>query len=252
MRTDTLAARMRRLEAFHTLRVPDGAWTILRVDGHGFTRLTAQHFEKPFDDGFSAAMIGAAQALIERFQGHYAYTQSDEISLLLPRDSRIFDREVEKLLSLTAGTASSAFSLATERLAVFDSRVIVASRTSQVIDYFRWRQSDAGRCALNGWCYWTLRKAGLSQATATARLHGSSRAEKLDLLALHGIRFEDLPASQRRGVGILRQSYEKSAVNLRSGAPVIARRQRLHVERELPDKEDYATWFHALLAEDSR
>ena len=41
-----------------------------------------------------------------------------------------------------------------------------------VVDYFRWRQSDATRCALNGWCYWTLRKAGRGVAEAGDLVQG--------------------------------------------------------------------------------
>ncbi|MFB2877735.1 hypothetical protein [Floridanema aerugineum] len=41
---------------------------------------------------------------------------------------------------------------------------------NQVTDYFSWRQADATRCALNGWCYWTMRKLGLSASQATAKL----------------------------------------------------------------------------------
>ncbi|MFY0581846.1 hypothetical protein ACN28S_53015 [Cystobacter fuscus] len=50
--------------------------------------------------------------------------------------------------------------------AVFDSRVWLGVNEDAVLDYFRWRQADATRCALNGWCYWTLRKEGQSAAQA--------------------------------------------------------------------------------------
>lgn len=243
MKTDELGQRMRGLEVYHALRVPAGAWTILRIDGCGFSKLTAQHFEKPFDERFSGCMVAAAQALAARFQAVYTYTESDEISLLLPRSSDIFDRELEKLVSITAGTASAAFSLAAGVAASFDSRVIVAPRTSQAIDYFRWRQSDAARCALNGWSYWTLRKAGESQAKATAALLGLSTAQKHELLFSRGVNFAELPAWHRRGIGLYMQTYEKSSIDARTGESVAARRKRLYVDRELPAKEAYGEWL---------
>ena len=243
MKTNDLGERMRRLEVFHGLRVPLGAWTIIRVDGCGFSRLTADEFAKPFDPRFSDAMVTAAQSLLKRFQGVYAYTESDEISLLLPRDANVFDREVEKLVSITAGLASAAFSLRVAIAAAFDSRVVVAARTQETIDYFRWRQSDAARCGLNGWCYWTLRQHGASQAAATRQLHGLSRSAKHDLLFDHGINFATLPGWQRHGIGLHWENYHKQAIDPRSQRPVLARRRRLVVDRDLPVKDAYEKWL---------
>lgn len=248
MKTNVLEARMRSLESFHGLRVPDGAWIILRIDGCGFSRLTAQAFEKPFDERFSRCMVAAARLLVERFQAIYAYTESDEVSLLLPRDSNLYDREVEKLVSISAGVASAAFSFEAGRTAFFDSRAIVASRTTQAIDYFRWRQGDAGRCALNGWCYWTLRKSGASKADATQRLAGTSATQKHDLLFSSGINFAELPAWQRRGIGLFFRDYEKEANNPLTGAKVAALRRGLFVDRDLPIREGYSDLLRGIIA----
>jgi tRNA(His) guanylyltransferase len=92
MRPDEFEARMRRLECFHALRCPDGAWVVLRLDGRGFTE---DHCQKPFDERFHGWMVAAARAVFEDFGGVYAYTESDEISVLLPRGWAYFDREVE-------------------------------------------------------------------------------------------------------------------------------------------------------------
>jgi tRNA(His) 5'-end guanylyltransferase len=134
MRTDDLGARLRKLETFHNLRVPPGAWTIIRVDGCGFSRLTAEYFKKPFDERCSQAMIAAACALVERFQGVYAYTESDEISLLLPRTSALFERRIEKLISLTAAVASATFTSTSGIPGTFDSRICIAATDTDVID----------------------------------------------------------------------------------------------------------------------
>jgi tRNA(His) 5'-end guanylyltransferase len=40
MKPDEFEARMRALEYFHSLRLLPGVWTVLRLDGRGFTRLT--------------------------------------------------------------------------------------------------------------------------------------------------------------------------------------------------------------------
>src|SRR3954468_19387588 len=111
MRPDDFEGRMRRLECFHALKCPDGAWVVLRLDGRGFTRFTEARCEKPLDERFPAWMVAAARAVLEDFGGVYAYTESDEVSVLLPRGWAHFDREVEKAGSVSAGIASGVFSV---------------------------------------------------------------------------------------------------------------------------------------------
>jgi tRNA(His) 5'-end guanylyltransferase len=144
MNQQQFEAKMRRGEAWHGLRVPNDVWTVVRVDGRGFSRFTQQHFQKPFDERFHQLMAATAQALLEEWEGLYAYVESDEISLLLPFGWTHFDRSVEKLVSLTAATASATFSLACGEKALFDSRLWTGDEET-LFDYFRWRQSDALR-----------------------------------------------------------------------------------------------------------
>lgn len=247
MKSEELDSRMRRLECFHALRLPDGARVILRLDGRGFSGFTETRCEKPFDPVFHDWMVKTSGSLLATFQATYAYTESDEISVLLPGDWDHFDRELEKTLSLSAGLASATFSLACGSVAQFDCRAIVAARDDQVIDYFRWRQADASRCALNGWCYWTLRKNGQSVAGATRALEGKSAAEKNELLFQAGINFNDLPLWQRRGTGLYREVYQREGYNPRTQEKVIATRRRVCVDEGLPKGEDYAALLDRLL-----
>ena len=185
---------------------------ILRLDGRGFSRFTESRFQKPFDPQFHDWMVLTAQTVLEELQAVYAYTESDEISVLFARDWVLFDRELEKTISISAGLASAAFSLACGSRACFDSRRCCAQE-EQVGDYFRWRQADAARCALNGWSYWTLRKEGQSIDQATKALQGTSVADKNELLFQRGINFNDLPAWQRRGTGVYWETVEREGYN---------------------------------------
>jgi tRNA(His) guanylyltransferase len=247
MKPDDFEAGMRRLEWFHPLRLPEGAWAVLRLDGRGFSGFTESHCEKPFDPKFHDWMVQTAQALLEEFQGAYAYTESDEISLLLPRGWDLFDRELEKAISLSAGLASSVFSLACGTAVHFDSRAIIAAQDEQAVDYFRWRQADAARCALNGWCYWTLRKQGQSVAEATEALRGKGTADKNELLFQSGVNFNEVPLWQRRGTGLHRETYDREGRDPRGGRKATAARRRVRVDEGLPMGEEYGKFISQIL-----
>jgi tRNA(His) 5'-end guanylyltransferase len=239
---------MREGEFFHSLRLLRGAWCVLRVDGRGFSRFTETHYDKPFDIRMHEQMVRTASALMEELQGIYAYTESDEISILFRPEWSLYDREVEKLVSLSAGLASATFTHAAGVPAVFDSRVWMGVNEDAVLDYFRWRQSDATRCALNGWCYWTLRKEGQSAEQASRVLHGQSVGFKNELLFQRGINFNEVPLWQRRGSAIFWEQYMKEGVDPRNGQRTQTSRRRLKVDSELPMKEAYEASLRDILA----
>jgi tRNA(His) 5'-end guanylyltransferase len=145
---------------------------------------------------------------------------------------------LEKIVSVSAGVASAAFTHADGEQAHFDSRVWLGVNEERVADYFRWRQSDATRCALNGWCYWTLRTAGMSVKEATRTLENKSVEFKNELLFQHGINFNDLPAWQRRGVGLYWENYEKEGYNPIEQNKVATTRRRVKVDDELLMKDE--------------
>ncbi len=239
MNTDDFETRLRQFEYFHELRVLPETWVVVRADGRTFSKFTAERFEKPFDLNFSEMMSATAHALLEELHGVFAYTESDEISVLFKPDWAFFDRELEKIVSVSAGIASSTFSLACGERVCFDSRIWVGVTERHVVDYFRWRQADAARCALNGWAYWTLRKEGQNPIEASRALEHQSTEFKNELLFQHGINFNDLPLWQRRGLGLYWETYIKEGFNPIKNETVTAERRRIKVDRELPMKDDY-------------
>lgn len=76
-----------------------------------------------------------------------------------------------------------------------------------MIDYFRWRNEDAHRNALNAHCYWMMRKN--------------------EYLFQNGINFNDIPNWQKRGIGFYWEEYEKPSINPITGDEAMAIRRRL-------------------------
>src|SRR4051812_38231741 len=157
MKFDELDEKMRVFETAHDLCVLPGLYLVARLDGRGFTRLTkeAHAFEAPFDVRFRDLMLETAEHLLAGCGFHvvYAYTESDEISLLFDRGENSFGRKLRKLLSVLAGEASAKFSLLLGALACFDCRISQLPTEEDVLDYFRWRNEDAHRNALNAHGY---------------------------------------------------------------------------------------------------
>ena len=248
MKSDDLEASMRELEWFHGMRALPGTWMILRVDGRSFTTLTENAFEKPFDERFHSLMLHAAERLMTELNGVFTYTESDEISVLLQPDTELFNREVEKLVSISAGIASAAFSLKLGAEAHFDSRLWLGASQKQVIDYFRWRQADATRCCLNGWCYWTMRKAGKTAKQASSALDGLGFSQKNELLFSQGHNFAKLPAWQRLGSGLHWTQAEKIGMNPKTGEQTTALRRSVRVDEDLPRGDEYSSFLQDLLS----
>lgn len=246
MRKDT-EARMREREYFRRLRLFPGAWTVLRLDGRGFARFTAGRFDKPFDIRLRDLMTAAARSVMEEFQGLYAVTHSDEISVVFPPKWNMFDRRLEKLVSISAGLASAIFTQACGEAAHFDSRAWQGVSEQDVVDYIRWRQEEAAHCALHSWCYWTLRQNGMDSEAVVQALRGQGKAFQNELLFQHGINFNDLPAWQRRGVGLYWESYQKAGFDPLRGEPVTAERRRIRIDAELPMAEAYEEFVRRLL-----
>jgi tRNA(His) guanylyltransferase len=251
MKFDELDDKMRVYETTHDLCVLPGLYIVARLDGRSFTRLTKEvhEFEAPFDVAFRDMMLDTVEHLmICGFKVIYGYTESDEISLLFSHDENGFNRKLRKLNSVLAGEASAKFSLLLGAIGCFDCRISELPTADLVVDYFRWRNEDAHRNALNAHCYWCLRKDGRGVEEATTALVGLSVAEKNELLFQHGINFNDLPSWQKRGSGLYWEEYDKEAVNPVTRQAVTARRRRIVRSLDLPMKEAYGEFIQHIVS----
>lgn len=250
MKFDDLDQKMRIFETAADYCVLPGMYMVARLDGRSFTRLTKDvcRFEAPFDERFRDLMTETAESLMTcGFRVIYAYTESDEISLLFDLDEQLFGRKLRKYHSTLAAEASAKFSLLLGSVATFDCRISQLPNADLVVDYFRWRNEDAARNALSAWCYWTHRKLGLDEQAATEKIFGLSVSQKNDLLFEQGINFNDVPNWQKRGTGLYWEDFDKPSRNPVTGEQVNARRRRIKRDFDLPMKNEYSRFLERIL-----
>ena len=167
--------------------IPDGMYPVIRVDGHCFHTFTRK-LKKPFDPNMVKAMCQATKKLVEFFSACYGYTQSDEITIVLPKNSQDFGRKTHKLASLAAAIATAEFIKYMElymgkkltKLPVFDGRAF-ALMTEEELGYYQcFRQHDACRNAISA-----VARAYYSHK----QLENKNSDDKVQMLADKGVDF---------------------------------------------------------------
>lgn len=201
-----LGDRMKRHEAAFRTVLPRRTYTVIRVDGrafHSYLRGAA----KPFDEDFIGDMDAVAEALCSEITGTvFAYTQSDEISVLVTdfateQTEPWFGGVVAKQLSISAALATAALNERRPGRALFDARVFTLSDPVEVANYFLWRQRDAVRNSIS-----MAAQAHFSHR----RLHGVSTAGMRALLRSElGIDWADYPPGCRYGRVTVRRTGER-------------------------------------------
>lgn len=251
MKFDELDLQMRIYETEPDRCVLPNMYMVARLDGRNFTRLTKEtyRFEAPFDEKFRDLMIETLKHLMNcGFKVIYGFTESDEISLLFDFNENAFSRKHRKYISILAGEASAKFSSLLGGMGVFDCRLSELPTAQLVVDYFRWRNEDAYRNALNAHCYWRLRQEQLNSTQASKQLENLSVAQKNELLFQRGINFNDLPAWQKRGIGVYWKTYYKEGVNPILGKSEPTQRRALYVDLDLPMRENYSQFVRDFLS----
>lgn len=255
MKFDDLDKQMRIYEQNLDQYIVPGMYIVARLDGRSFTKLTHEKlkFEAPFDSSFRNHMVATVKHLMNcGFKILYAYTESDEISLLFSTEDQAFSHKVRKLNTILAGEASGVMSLRLGVPVCFDCRIIPLPNRELVKDYFSWRQEDANRNALNSWAYWTLRKDDKSRRRASSMLKGISVADKNELLYKYGINYNDVPLWQKRGVGLYYRIMNKEGFNPLTKEKVTVKRNVLYIDYELPCRDEYEGFIDSLLRKDQK
>lgn len=205
-----LAERMKGYEKVWDFKLPRRMPVIIRLDGKNFHTFT-KDLTKPFDQAFMNDMMCCGEYLCQNVQNTvFAYTQSDEISLLLHNYKTLssepyLGNEILKLVSITAGMASAFMSghsisaiagrdIKTDsKLAVFDSRAFVLPE-SEVANYFIWRQQDATRNSI---------QMVAQSLYSHNELQGKNNSELQEMIFQKGINWNNIAPARKRGYAVI-------------------------------------------------
>lgn len=227
---DALGDRMKKYEKVTNYQIPPRTYTVIRFDGRGFSKYTKK-MDKPFDLNFSNAMDVAAKAICKEFNAKLAYTQSDEISIMITDIENIeselpFGGKVQKLCSVGATCVANAFNgymlhsllegatsvetaqlrLASFKFAEFDARVFVIPDFREVSNYFVWRQQDATRNSVS------MAASAIvdgKKVISHNEQQNKNTNELQEMLFQRGINWNDYPEKFKRGVVIAKEDYIK-------------------------------------------
>ena len=212
-KNDSLGDRMKEYESVTQSKVMKRTPTLIRLDGKSFHTFTKQINKQndssllhgPFSEKLHWVMKYTTQQLFNHIQNvKFAYTQSDEITLLLTdwntlQTDQWFGGKIQKIASVSASIATAYFNryfplvfddIVELEPAFFDSRVFNIPK-EEVANNFIWRQHDCTRNSVNmlGQFYFSHKQ-----------LHGKKCNEVQDMLMLeHNVNWNNLADWKKRG-----------------------------------------------------
>lgn len=226
---------MKRYESSAEQRLVRRLPVAIRIDGKRFSQLVKRlKVDRPFDQRLLTAMENTALEVARSITGCvFAYTQSDEISLILRNDQSresepYLDNRVQKICSIAASVTTGWFNrqmdVRFERPltpAAFDARVFALPSIEEAKNYLIWRQQDCTRNSILNAAYWEIAAKGkgedgepLGKKTARKLIHGLNTDQLQELLFQRtGINWNDYDPRFKRGVGLWRQEQEIETPN---------------------------------------
>lgn len=241
---DSLGDRMKSYGGISRIYLTKRMPVIIRIDGKAFHSFT-KGFRRPFDEILIKAMQETAKYLCKNIMGcKIAYTQSDEISLLLEDYERVetqpwFENNLQKIVSVSASMATMAFNRAfadavNERYSyytginadewtgsteefdkLFDNyfakigTAMFDSRVfilpkEEVCNYFIWRQQDATRNSIQM----------VAQSLFSHRQLQNKNCDQLQEMMFqeHNINWNDYPTVYKRGSCVTKEQYTENDV----------------------------------------
>jgi len=199
--------------------------TLIRLDGKTFHTFT-KGLKRPYDEGLSELMIATAKFLTEETNALIAYTQSDEISLLLYqpdyKSSIYMSGRTQKINSVLAAKCSTFFNehlaeylpakdkLPANKRPVFDCRCFNVPDKFEAVNVFLWREQDATRNSIS---------MASQSVYSHKQLQNKSKKEMHDMLHAKEINWNDYPTFFKRGTYIQKKTLMMKSEVLLSGLP---------------------------------
>ena len=115
---ETLKEKCERLRSVSNYRLEPNSYVLIFLDGHSFSKMIKNKFEKPFDAKFVDAMNETMRYICSKVQGcKFGYCQSDEISLVISDIPKVeggeatsfFGYRLCKIQSIVASMATAKF-----------------------------------------------------------------------------------------------------------------------------------------------
>lgn len=208
---------------------------IVRLDGMAFHSWT-RGLDKPFDKSLVQLMRETAKYLLEETSACIAYTQSDEITLILwqkdYKSQLYFDGKVDKINSSLAGRCATYFnSLIPQYLpakankkAHFDCRCFSVPNQEEAVNAVLWRERDAVRNSIQ-----MLGQANFSHK----ELHKKNTKQIQEMLWQEKkINWNNLEHYLKKGSYFQRREVKKYQPGLMNLSPDVIRNEI--IELELP------------------
>jgi tRNA(His) 5'-end guanylyltransferase len=216
----SLGDRMKIREKKYQMFLSDKDNVVIRLDGDSFSKFT-KGFRKPFDSIITKTMLKVSEELFKRFQCSFVYTQSDEITLVIPASANLpLGGKIQKLASLTAGFASTQFNVylryfieeekysleksfyekisAKVGKAWFDSRVFAFEDKVEAFNAVLWRMRDAEKNSISMVAYTLF---------SNSELEFKNGSQKKEMLLEKGISWDNLEPGLKYGFYLKKESY---------------------------------------------
>jgi tRNA(His) 5'-end guanylyltransferase len=269
MKRDDLGNRMKTFyEEIPKTKLMRRCPVICRLDGKAFHTFT-RGFKRPFDDVLIKTMQETAKYLCENIQGcQLAYTESDEISLLLIDYQRFetsawFDYEIQKMCSISASMATMAFNKFFE-VFIKEENYIFSDEMLENGDYnpnyknkelfniwtvhkqaakkgamFDARVFNIPREEVTNYFYWRQLDASRNSIQMVGQVNFSHKELQNKscndiqdmLMTQKGINWNDFPTYQKRGSCVVKENYLDATPESTDSESI---RNRWIIDRDIP------------------
>ncbi|KAL3905578.1 MAG: hypothetical protein SGILL_009621, partial [Bacillariaceae sp.] len=184
-------------------------------------------------------------ALMEKFNGYAAYTQSDELTVLMgpasvirgKQETHVYAGRIQKMCSLAAATVTARFQyelmllcqknkvdvtevLVPEKLPTFDCRIGIFDSKEEALALILWRAYDCGVNSVSDAVFH-------SSIRERKRAMKRNTAEKLELL--HENKMLPLPKNQREGTFFVKRKRVFDGTNKKTGEAIKYLRGKIEV-----------------------